>query len=63
MTPTTRRLFIHGRVQGVGFRYSLNAEARALSSDIVSNYEVQIFFDEFFICVIQNILSFGGKSD
>ncbi len=30
MTPTTRRLFIHGRVQGVGFRYSLNAEARAL---------------------------------
>ena len=30
MTPITRRLFIHGRVQGVGFRWSLNAEASAL---------------------------------
>ena len=30
MTPITRRLFIHGRVQGVGFRWSPNAEALAL---------------------------------
>ena len=30
MPIITRRLFIHGRVQGVGFRWSLNAEASAL---------------------------------
>ena len=30
MTTVTRRLFIDGRVQGVGFRWSLNAEAQAL---------------------------------
>ena len=30
MTTITRRLFIDGRVQGVGFRWSLNAEAQAL---------------------------------
>ena len=30
MTTVTRRLFIDGRVQRVGFRWSLNAEAQAL---------------------------------
>lgn len=30
MALLTRRLFIHGRVQGVGFRWSLNAKANAL---------------------------------
>ncbi|MBK7354637.1 acylphosphatase [Propionivibrio sp.] len=30
MTLLTRRLSIHGRVQGVGFRWALGAEARAL---------------------------------
>lgn len=30
MVQLTRRLTIHGHVQGVGFRWSLNAEARAL---------------------------------
>ena len=30
MTYLTRRLSIQGRVQGVGFRWSLGAEARAL---------------------------------
>ena len=30
MTTITRRLFIDGRVQRVGFRWSLNAEAQAL---------------------------------
>ena len=28
MTAVTRRLLIHGRVQGVGFRWALTAEAR-----------------------------------
>ena len=28
MTALTRRLLIHGRVQGVGFRWALTAEAR-----------------------------------
>ena len=30
MAPQTRRLSIHGRVQGVGFRWALSAEATAL---------------------------------
>lgn len=30
MSVITRRLFIHGRVQGVGFRWALHAEALAL---------------------------------
>lgn len=33
MKALTRRLFIHGRVQGVGFRWYLCAEARALGLD------------------------------
>ncbi len=30
MPPLTRHLSIHGRVQGIGFRWSLRAEALAL---------------------------------
>ena len=33
MTRLTRRLVISGRVQGVGFRWSLHAEAKALGLD------------------------------
>ena len=33
MTRLTRRLIISGRVQGVGFRWSLHAEARARGLD------------------------------
>ncbi len=33
MAQLTRRLSIHGRVQGVGFRWSLHAEAVALGLD------------------------------
>lgn len=31
MERITRRLRVHGRVQGVGFRWSLHAEAKALN--------------------------------
>jgi acylphosphatase len=30
MAPLTRHLSIHGRVQGIGFRWALTAQARAL---------------------------------
>ncbi len=30
MAPFTRHLSIHGRVQGIGFRWSLSAQAKAL---------------------------------
>lgn len=30
MAPLTRHLSIHGRVQGIGFRWSLSAQAKAL---------------------------------
>jgi acylphosphatase len=33
MTRVTRRLLIHGRVQGVGFRWALMAEARKRGLD------------------------------
>jgi acylphosphatase len=33
MTRLTRRLIISGRVQGVGFRWSLHAEAKTLGLD------------------------------